>query len=99
MALTYDYNTGKITRDFKFVKYREKCRGSGLPCYVGNDRCLKCKYNSGSIHPWTSLETTLSSLEESYVYCHHPEAKDSPGYMIAQRVLYDKLQVNAMGAL
>lgn len=90
MPLTYDYSTGKTTRDFKFVKFGEKCWGSGLPCYVGNDRCIKCKYNTGSINPWDS---------DSYVYCHHPEAKDSPGYMTAQRVLYEQLQVNAMSAL
>lgn len=90
MALTYDYSTGKATRDFKIVKCGEKCWGSGLPCYVGNDRCLKCKYNTGSIHPWGS---------DSYVYCHHPDAKDSPGHMIVQSALYDNLKVEAMSAL
>lgn len=90
MALTYDYNTGKSTRDFKLVKDGEKCWGSGLPCYVGSDRCLKCKYNTGSIYPWGS---------DSYVYCLHPEAKDSPGYEIAESALYERLLVNAMSAL
>ena len=67
MAMTYDYNTRKITRDWHIRRHDEKCRLSGLPAYIGGDRCQKCPYNKGT----RDLEDTFFTL------CSHPEAKDS----------------------
>lgn len=79
MATTYDYQTGKIERDFKFIRYGEKCKRSGLPCYAGaTNRCEKCQHYGGLITPWEMREFTCRNLgDDSYVVCKHPEAQDS----------------------
>ena len=79
MATTYDYQTGKIERDFKFVRYGEKCKRSGLPCYAGStNRCEKCQHYGGLITPWEMREFTWRNLgDDSYVVCKHPDAQDS----------------------
>lgn len=48
MAASYDYTTGKMERDFHFVKWDTRCKGSGLPCKAGSDRCQKCEHYWGS---------------------------------------------------
>lgn len=74
---TYDYHTCKTERNFKFVRFDEKCRLSGLPCYVGTtDRCKGCPYNGGSVSGW---DMGYYSSEDVYVRCMHPDAKDSEG--------------------
>lgn len=79
MATTYDYQTGKIERDFKFVRYGEKCKRSGLPCYAGaTNRCEKCQHYGGLITPFEMREFTCRNLgDDSYVVCKHPDAQDS----------------------
>lgn len=62
MATEYNYQTGKITRDWHFAKLGTPCKGSGLPCWIGSDRCEKCKYYRG-FYKWT-------------IKCAHPERKD-----------------------
>ena len=61
MATTYNYQTGKIERDFKFIRYGEKCKRSGLPCYAGStNRCEKCQHYGGLITPFEMREFTAS---------------------------------------
>jgi hypothetical protein len=101
MSATYNYLTGKIEREFKFVKYGTKCKLSGLPTYAGiseSDRCLKCRYNEGTIHPWTYRGIYGESIDESYVFCNHPEQKDSKNiedvkHVFAERLKYEALTV------
>ena len=99
MATTYDYNTRKIERDFHFVQYDEKCKRGGLPAKVGNDWCRRCKYYDGSLHPSTLGFHYWGRFEESYVFCKHPEAKDSEGSGPAIRAFYERFEEKALCAL
>lgn len=104
MAATYDYKTRKMTRDFKFVQYRTKCKLSGLPTYVGyseSDRCKKCPYNGGTFSPITVGFQYHNWLNESYVMCKHPDAKDTENEEIrnVRYVFYEMLEYRALCAL
>lgn len=41
MGATYNYQTRKMTRDFKFVEQGNVCRLSSLPARVGSEWCRK----------------------------------------------------------
>jgi hypothetical protein len=99
MAATYDYKTGKVETDAHFVRYNEKCKLSGLPCYVGSDRCLSCKHNTGTIHPFSCQLRYGIKLDESYVMCNHTDAKDSENSGIARHAFWEMLQNEALCAL
>lgn len=105
MASTYDYKTGQITTDFHLVAWDEKCKGSGLPCYAGSDRCTRvCPYCKGTLHSWDVhiLHTWMSGrLDNSYVMCGHPNKKDSDTEDIkfAWYVFYEKFKHQALCAL
>ena len=95
---TYDYSTGKVERSFKFVKYDTKCHLSGLPTYAGrSDRCIKCKYNGGMLYSW-SFKTMFTHIDDDYVMCKHPDAKDTGDCSKVQQLFYKKLQYEAMCA-
>ena len=96
MAATYDYQTGKVETDAHFVRYNEKCKLSGLPCYVGSDRCLSCQCNSGAIHPFSCHIKYGIRLDESYVMCNHPDAKDSENSGTARYAFGQMLQYEAL---
>lgn len=73
MAMTYDYETRKITRDWYLKRDGEKCRLSGLPAKVGGERCRKCPYHKGETFDMDAIE-----YEDSFLtYCSHPQATDS----------------------
>ena len=79
---TYYYDTCKIERNFKFVRFNEKCRLSGLPCYVGTTRrCEGCPHNGGSVSSFDirDVDHRYVGDNEQYVRCLHPDAKDSEG--------------------
>lgn len=100
MAATYDYQTRKITRDFHFVRWDELCKLSGLPCYAGSDRCtMKCKWYAGSIHPFSHHIRFGGRLEDSYVYCKHPDKKDSENSYEAVRAFKEAFENEALCAL
>lgn len=92
MAMTYDYNTRKITRDWHIRRHDEKCRLSGLPAYVGGDRCSKCKYNKGTEVDWQArdLEDTFFTL------CSRPETKDSENTENVLWSIYDRFESKAL---
>ena len=73
MAMTYDYSTGKITRDWHIRRDEEKCRLSGLPAKVGGERCKKCPYNKGGKIDWKARDLA----DTFFTLCSHPEATDS----------------------
>lgn len=92
MAMTYDYDTRKITRDWNIRWHDEKCRLSGLPAYVGGDRCRKCPYNKGIKTDWEARD-----LEETFfTLCSHPEAKDSENTGDVLRRIYDEFEGEAL---
>ena len=95
MGATYDYSTGKITRDFHFVRGDTKCKGSGLPCWTGghHDRCRQCQYYAGTLYGWT-LRT-----DKDFVMCKHPDKEDDPESYEAQRLYNAYLENEAMKAL
>lgn len=68
--MTYDYSTGRIERDFSFVKFGIICRLSGLPSRVGKPGCQRCPYNGGIVEGFDDKEI-------SFVKCKHKEAEDS----------------------
>ena len=92
MAMTYDYNTGGITRDWHIRRHDEKCRLSGLPAKVGGDRCSKCQYHKGTEFDWQArdLEDTFFTL------CSHPEAKDSDNTENVLCRIYDRFESKAL---
>lgn len=92
MAMTYDCNTRKITRDWHIIRHREKCRLSGLPAKVGGDRCSKCPYNKGTEFDWQArdFENTFFTL------CSHPEATDSENTGNVLRRIYDRFESEAL---
>lgn len=100
MAATYDYNTGKIEHDYHFVKYGEKCRLSGLPCYAGSVRCsYHCPYNAGKIDPFSCDIRYGIRLDDSYVLCKHKDSKDSEDSRTAKFAFYEMLKDKALCAL
>ena len=99
MAAEYNYQNGQITYDFHFVRYDEKCKLSGLPAYVGGDRCMRCPHNVGSIHPFSVQLKYGVRLDNSYVYCNHKDAKDSENCGIAKHAFREQLQDEALCAL
>ena len=94
MAATYDYSTGRITRDFHFVKGDTKCTGSGLPTWTGghHDRCKNCQYYIGTLYGWTLR------MDVDFVMCKHPDKKDDEDSGKAQRLYNDKLMQEALAA-
>lgn len=99
MAATYDYQTGRIEHDYHFIRYGEKCRLSGLPCYAGNDRCLNCQQNAGTIHPFSYQLRHGIRLDDSYVLCKHKEAKDSENSGLAKYAFNEQVKYEALCAL
>lgn len=92
MGATYNYQTGKMTRDFKFVEQGDACRLSSLPARVGSEWCRKyCNHFDGI---WSRFRGPAS-----YVRCKHPEAKDSEGCGEAIRTFYEELEHEALCAL
>lgn len=101
MAATYDYRTGQITTDFHLIVWDEKCRGSGLPCYAGSDRCTRvCPYCRGTLHAW-DVQSMYHHLDDSYVMCGHPDKKDSDTEEIrfAWHTFYERFKYQALCAL
>ena len=92
MAMTYDYNTRKITRDWHIRRHGEKCRLSGFPAKAGGNRCKKCPYNKGTEFDWQArdLEDTFFTL------CSHPEAKDSENTEYVRWCIYDRFECEAL---
>lgn len=90
--MKYDYNTGRITRDFHFVKYGEICRLRGVASRVGAQGCQKCPFNSGSC----SDIMTYNIDWTSFVKCKHNDAKDSDGCDAVRRDLYDRFEQEAL---
>ena len=99
MATTYDYQTRKIERDFHFVRWDEKCKLGGLPCYVGSERCTKCQYYNGSIHPFSFQIRFGYRLNDSYVFCKHPEKKDSENCSEAIHAFHEAFEHEALCAM
>lgn len=95
MAVTYDYSTRKITRDFHFVKGDTKCTGSGLPTWTGghHDRCRKCQYYLGTLYAWEF------GTDDDFVMCKHPDKKDDENSGNVQYLYYDKVEQKALAAL
>lgn len=88
--ITYDYTTGKTTRDFKVVSTQDGCKLSGLPCNVGSERCQKCKYYS----------IMYCSLQHgSFVFCKHPEQKDTDNCWEVLDGFYSKFKIEALSQL
>ena len=95
---TYEYSTGHVERNFKFVEHGTKCRLSGLPAYAGfSDRCIKCKHNGGNLFSW-SFNTGFTHIDNDYVMCKHPDAKDTGDCSKVQQLFYERLQYEAMCA-
>lgn len=99
MAATFDYQTGRIEVDFHFVEWDTKCKGSGLPCKAGSERCQKCQHFNGSIHPWSFDVTSFARMDDSYILCKHPDAKDSEGSGTASYLFYEAFRNKALCAL
>lgn len=95
MAMTYDYETRKITRDWHIRRVDEKCRLSGLPAKVGGDRCSKCKYNKGIEFDYQSrdLKDTFFTL------CSHPEATDSENTWNVLSRIYNRFESEALARM
>ena len=92
MGATYNFQTGKITRDFKFVKQGYRCPLSVLPARIGSYWCQEnCNHFGGT---WFNFIGP-----ESYVLCKHPDAKDSDGCEEAIRTFYEELKRKAHCAL
>ena len=100
MATTYDYQTRQIKRDFRFVRCDEPCRLSGLPCYAGSGRCTHvCKYYAGALYPWSSMLRHGFILNDSYVFCKHPEQKESENCSEAVYAFNEALEHKALCAM
>ena len=85
--MQFDYTTGSIKRDFKLVYWEETCKLSGLPCWVGNKRCQKCKYYGGTF-----------LYHGFYVLCKHPEQKETKNWG-AIGALMEKFKKEALSQL
>lgn len=81
MATTYEYSTGKLTRDWHFVEIGTPCKGSGLPCIVGNERCRKSCLHFKGLFQWC-------------VKCGHPDKSDTENAPIHD--FYEEFQEEAL---
>ena len=95
--MQYDYSTRQITRDYVLVKEDEKCKFSGLPAKVGNDRCMKCRYFSSKIYSW-EYGSAIDG-DSTYVLCRCKKQKDSEGCQDALSYLYRRFEDRALCAL
>ena len=92
MGATYNYQTRKMTRDFKFVEQGNVCRLSSLPARVGSEWCRKyCNHFGGTFEKYW--------MSTSYVQCKHPEAKDAEGCSEAIYLFYEELERKALSEL
>ena len=80
--IQYDYETRKITRDFKLIRFGERCKFSGLPAITGNDRCRKCKYHQG--------------FYRYCVKCTNEEIKESDGLQKLISEMYREIENEAI---
>lgn len=71
---TYNYETGKIERSFKFIKFGSVCRLRGVPVRTGNNICLDCPFCIGWKSPWELRQ--YGRFEGEYVMCEHKDAED-----------------------
>ena len=94
MAMTYDYQTGKITRDWHLVKHDEICRLRDVPARVGAYGCEHCPFNKGIEIDWSAHNIE----DQFYTKCIHKDAKDSEGSGAIIRQIIDKFEYEAMCA-
>ena len=99
MATTYNYETRRIERDFHFVRWDDGCKLSGLPCRAGSVRCTKCQHYDGSIHPWSMMLRHGFRLNDSYIFCKHPDKKDSENSSEAAWAFHEAFEHEALCAL
>ena len=88
MEAKFEYETGKVTRDFKIVRFGERCKLSGLPAYVGNERCRKCKHYG-----------SMLVLDGFFAACMHPEQKDSDNILKSLNIFYEQVRSETLNAL
>ena len=94
MAMTYDYQTREITRDWHLIKHGERCRLRGLPAIVGAHGCEHCPFNKG-----TEIDWSAHNIEDQfYTKCINKDAKDSEGSGEIIRQIIDKFEDEAMCA-
>lgn len=92
MGATYNYKTGEMTIDFKFVEQGYRCPLSVLPARIGSSWCSEyCNHFGGT---WVNFIGP-----ESYVLCKHPDAKDSEGCGEAIHAFYEEIRRKALCAL
>lgn len=90
MSVTYNYDNGRIERDFHFVKDSETCRLTDLPAKVGNRYCTEnCPF-------FRCLKMINNNF---YVLCGHEEAKDSDGSAWDISTYYKQIKHEALCAL
>ena len=76
--MEFDYSTGVITRDFKVVSTDDKCKLSGLPCYVGSERCKKCRHFAGTY-----------MFHGFWIFCKSPEQEDTKNFAVIDAIYSD----------
>ena len=86
MSCTYNYHTGEISLDFHILKLGEICRRMPLPARVGNNYCIRCKFNAG----------TYRTDDGVFYKCKHEQATNSEGCESVMRCIYDDLRQEAI---
>ena len=79
MAVTYDYTTGQIERDFKFIGVGNICELRGIKARVGGYACEHCPFNKGKINSFFLMSpSSWQDMEDKdYIKCTHKGAEDS----------------------
>jgi nitrite reductase/ring-hydroxylating ferredoxin subunit len=93
MGATYDYSTGKITRDFHFAKEGTACRLTALPARVGSSWCMRCEHYRGRIASYQFIG------DDSFVKCMHKGMKDAEDCQSAVEYFNEKFELEALNAL
>lgn len=96
MQATYDYETGKITRYFKFVEIGQPCKLTPTSTFVGDETCKSCKFNLGTFELSSKYRNFFSN--NTCEMCSHPYAKDFEGCGCFVSDFNEKLQQEAFSS-
>lgn len=93
MGMTYTYDTGKITRDFHFVKPNGKsCTKSNLPPGV---HCLGCEFYGGKYTKFVISECEY----QTFIKCKLPGINDHESSKELVHQMYEDFRLEALIAL
>ena len=99
MAVTFDYTTEQLERDFKFIGVGNICELRGIKARVGAWACEHCPFNKGIINEFSITSPWLWQdlmNENNFVKCVHKDAEDSEDSSDFKHYFYEYIRDKAI---